>query len=144
MVVPWPSISAASRRRPARSSASVAARVAATVDLMPPAWYGRPAIRAANSADRSPANTRCACESTKPGSTARPATSAAASAAGARAAGPVHAITPVLDDQGGALERGEAAGRPHGAARGLPPSGALVTSSPIPVISRERAIGVAG
>ena len=46
--------------------------MAATVVAMPPAWYGVPAIRAANSALRSPANTRCACESTKPGSTARP------------------------------------------------------------------------
>ena len=42
VVVPCRSISPASRRSPARSSASVAARVAATVDLMPPAWYGRP------------------------------------------------------------------------------------------------------
>jgi hypothetical protein len=38
VVVPWRSISAASPRKPERSSASVAARVAATVDLMPPAW----------------------------------------------------------------------------------------------------------
>ena len=37
VVVPCASISPASLRSPARSSASVAARVAATVDLMPPA-----------------------------------------------------------------------------------------------------------
>src|SRR5204862_446918 len=65
--------------------------VAATVLRMPPARYGRPAIRAANSALRSPAKTRCACESANPGSTARPAASSTVSAAGARAAGPVHA-----------------------------------------------------
>src|SRR6266571_4805643 len=79
---------------------------------MPPARYGRPAIRAANSALRSPAKTRCACESANPGSTARPAASTAVSVAGARDAGPVHATrSPSMT------------------------SAALVTSSPIPVIS---------
>ena len=78
----------------ARSTASEAARVASTVPRMPPARYGRPAIRAANSALRSPAKTRCACESANPGSTARPAASTTVSAAGARAAGPVQATLP--------------------------------------------------
>ena len=76
---------------------------------MPPAWYGRPAIRAANSADRSPANTRCACESTKPGSTARPAASTTSSAAGARAAGPVQAIRSSSMTRAASLMRGEPA-----------------------------------
>ena len=73
---------------------SEAARVAATVVRIPPAWYGRPAIRAANSALRSPAKTRCAWESTNPGSTARPSASTTESAAGACPAGPVQATAP--------------------------------------------------
>ena len=40
------------------------ARVAATVVRIPPAEYGLPSIRAANSSARSPANTRCAWLST--------------------------------------------------------------------------------
>ena len=39
---------------------------------MPPAAYGAPAIRAANSSPRSPAKTRCVWLSTKPGMTQRP------------------------------------------------------------------------
>ena len=65
----------ASRRRAAASAASsrsTRARVAATVDRMPPAEYGCPAIRAANSSERSPANTRWVWLSTKPGITQRP------------------------------------------------------------------------
>ena len=54
------------------SSASVAARVADIVVRIPPASYGRPDIRAANSSARSPANTRWLWLSTKPGSTQRP------------------------------------------------------------------------
>ena len=46
--------------------------MASVVTRMPPAAYGAPAIRAANSSPRSPANTRCVCESTKPGITHRP------------------------------------------------------------------------
>ena len=41
-----------------------------------------------------PAKTRWACESTNPGSTARPRASTMSSAAGARPAGPVQAICP--------------------------------------------------
>src|SRR5712691_2282206 len=73
---------------------SLAAQVAATVLRMPPALYGWPAILAANSAPRSPAKTRCACESTNPGSTARAAASTASSAAGASEERPVQATTP--------------------------------------------------
>jgi len=40
-------------------SREFAARVASTVVLIPPALYAVPAIRAANSSARSPANTRC-------------------------------------------------------------------------------------
>ena len=47
-------------------------RVAAMVTLIPPASYGAPAIRAANSAARSPANTRWVWLSTNPGITHRP------------------------------------------------------------------------
>lgn len=65
-----------------------------TVVRMPPAAYGRPLIRAANSSARSPANTRCAWESTNPGSTARPPASYASSAAGACPDGPAHAMRP--------------------------------------------------
>ena len=52
------SASAASRATLARNVSSLAPRVAAIVVRMPPAEYGRPAIRASNSAARSPANTR--------------------------------------------------------------------------------------
>jgi len=38
VVVPWASISVLSARRFARSASSLAARVAATVVAMPPAW----------------------------------------------------------------------------------------------------------
>src|ERR1019366_9182093 len=53
-----------------------------------------PVIRAANSALRSPAKTRCAWESTNPGTTERPSQSITSSAAGASAAGPVQATRP--------------------------------------------------
>ena len=124
VVVPWRSISPASRRRFARSTASEASRVAATVPWMPPARYGRPAIRAANSALRSPAKTRWACESTKPGSTARPAASSTVAAAGARDAGPVQATWPPSMTSAASVSAAKA-----------PASPSLVTSSPIPVIS---------
>ena len=48
---------------------------------MPPAAYGRPAMRAVNSSARSPAKTRCVWLSTKPGTTQRPAASTRPSAA---------------------------------------------------------------
>src|SRR5215831_12246903 len=89
-----------------------------------------PAIRAANSALRSPSNTRWACESTKPGSTARPPQSAMWSAAGARAAGPVHATRPSSTTSAAS---GMTANGPGPAPS--PASGALVTSSPMFVIS---------
>ena len=85
VVVPWRSASWTSRAVPARSSSSVAVRVAATVVRMPPPVYGSPAIRAANSAARSPAKTRWAWLSTKPGMTAPPPASSTRSAAGALA-----------------------------------------------------------
>ena len=91
VVVPWRRISATSRETFAVSCSSVASRVAATVVRMPPAEYGVPVIRAANSSARSPANTRCECESTNPGITARPPRSIALSAAGASRRGPTHA-----------------------------------------------------
>ena len=53
---------------------------------MPPAAYGAPAIRAANSSARSPANTRWVWLSTKPGITQRPSASIRSSACGARRA----------------------------------------------------------
>ena len=134
VVVPWRSISVASRRRLARSAASEAARVASTVPRMPPARYGRPAIRAANSALRSPAKTRCACESANPGSTARPAASTTASAAGARDAGPVQATLPSAMTSAASVIAAKA---PAWLAPGWPSLGSpsLLTSSPIPVIS---------
>ena len=45
------------------------------VTAIPPASYGAPAIRAANSSARSPAKIRCVWLSTKPGITQRPAAS---------------------------------------------------------------------
>ena len=57
--------------------------MASIVTLMPPASYGAPAMRAANSAERSPANTRWVWLSTNPGITQRPPTSIRSSAAGA-------------------------------------------------------------
>jgi hypothetical protein len=83
VVVPCAAISATCLATLAASASSLAARVAATVVRMPPAEYGSPRIRAANSRERSPAKTRCAWLSTNPGMTAAPATSTSASAAGA-------------------------------------------------------------
>ena len=57
--------------------------MASIVTLMPPAAYGAPAMRAANSPERSPANTRCVWLSTNPGITHRPPTSIRSSATGA-------------------------------------------------------------
>ncbi|CAM5691286.1 hypothetical protein SFUMM280S_00363 [Streptomyces fumanus] len=65
--------------------------MAATVVRMPPAWYGRPDMRALNSSVRSPAKTRWEWEFTKPGSTARPPASTRLSVAGALLDSPVHA-----------------------------------------------------
>jgi hypothetical protein len=70
--------------RRARSSSSDAARVAATVRRMPPATYGWPAMRAANSSARSPAKTRCVWLSTNPGMTARPSASTTTAETSAR------------------------------------------------------------
>ena len=98
----------ASSRRAAVSAASSsvdAARVASVVTRMPPAAYGAPAIRAANSSPRSPANTRWVCESTKPGITQRPAASIRSSAAA-----PARSIgddATVLDDQRGVADEPE-------------------------------------
>ena len=74
---------------------------------MPPPSYGVPDIRAANSADRSPANTRWAWESTNPGTTARPARSRRSSASGARDAGPVHSDPAVVDHDRGVAQQPE-------------------------------------
>ena len=49
--------------------------VFATVDLIPPAEYFSPFMRASNSFDLSPAKTMCAWESTKPGITPMPCAS---------------------------------------------------------------------
>ena len=68
--------------------------VAATVLAMPPPSYGVPVIRAANSAERSPAKTRWLWESTKPGMRVRPPRSICRSAAGACAAFPIQATRP--------------------------------------------------
>ena len=78
--MPAPTASARRAAASARSSLSVAARVASVVTVMPDAAYGRPAIRAANSSARSPAKTRCVWLSTKPGITQRPAASSCSSA----------------------------------------------------------------
>ena len=75
VVVPWARISATRAATRVRSSSSVAPRVAPTDVAIPPASYRVPVIRAENSWERSPAKTRCECESTKPGTTARPPTS---------------------------------------------------------------------
>src|SRR5215468_10184478 len=131
--MPWASISRRSAPRLARSCSSLAARVAATVVAMPPAWYAVPAIRAANSALRSPANTRWACESTKPGRTARPPQSAISSAAGACRAGPAHATRPSSTTSAASARAANGPG-PAGRAPSAAP-GALVTSSPMFVIS---------
>ena len=58
VVIPAARASPSRRAASARSTSSGAARVAAIVTLMPPASYGAPAIRAANSAARSPAKLR--------------------------------------------------------------------------------------
>src|SRR5262245_35966731 len=95
---------------------------------MPPAAYGVPAIRAANSWARSPANTRWECESTKPGITARPPASTSTSASGASDAGPVQAT------RSPSSTRAASTTRPSGSSRVLR-AGSLVTSSPMPVIT---------
>src|SRR6266511_3606500 len=130
VVVPWRNASAASRATLARSTSSGAARVAATVVRMPPALYGVPAIRAANSTDRSPAKTRCAWLSTKPGSTARPPRSSRPSASGAVCRGPAYTTTPASTTS--------AASRTTPS--GPSPPGELVTSSAMP--SSRRAVTV--
>ena len=89
------------------SCSSVAARVAATVVRIPPAAYGSPAIRAANSCARSPAKTRWLWLSTKPGSTARPPASTTSSAAGASAAGPTQATRLPSTTSAASLDRAE-------------------------------------
>src|SRR5699024_877425 len=118
-VVPPRAASAASSRRFSASRSSVASRVAATVVAMPPAEYGRPAIRAANSAVRSPSNTRCVWLSTQPGNAARPPTSTRRSAAGAAAAAPTQAK--------------RVPSSTTAASGSVPTSGSFVVNSPIPV-----------
>ena len=85
-----------------------------------------PAIRAANSAARSPANTRCACESTNPGSTQPPPAEIIASAAGASAAGPTQVILPR------SITTAASATSPSGPS---PRAGSIVASSPMSVIT---------
>ena len=105
----------------------MAARVAATVVRMPPAAYGVPAMRAANSGARSPAKTRWEWESTNPGMTARPPASTWTSAAGASAAGPTQATrSPVEDDRGVGDDAEESSSAL---------AGSLVTSSPMLVMT---------
>ena len=91
-------------------------RVAAMVTLIPPASYGAPAIRAANSAARSPANTRWVWLSTNPGITHRPPASIRWSAAGA---GPV----PTAATRSPSITTWASVSSP---------SSVLVTSSPMP------------
>ena len=115
----------------ARSWSSGAARVARTDVAMPPPSYGVPDIRAANSADRSPANTRWAWESTNPGITARPARSRRSSASGARDAGPVHRTRP------SSTTTAASCSSPSPSACSAPSSvSSKVTSSAIPVTRR--------
>ena len=61
---------------------------------MPPPVYGSPAIRAANSADRSPANTRCAWRVDEAGDHRRAAGVEALVGGGRVARGPTHATRP--------------------------------------------------
>ena len=129
MVTPALSSSSASRLTPALSVASSAARVAATVVAIPPAAYGWPLIRAANSADRSPANTRCAWLSTKPGITLAPPKSTRVVGGGCVAR------RPHPRDRGRRRRRRRRPRRCPVRCR-RPGSGSLVTSSPMPVYRR--------
>ena len=87
-------------------------------------------MRAANSSPRSPANTRCVCESTKPGITQRPAASIRSS--GERARLLDRDDRAVLDDQRRVADEPERA-----LARAL---GSLVTSRPMSSTTR-RSLG---
>src|SRR3954470_1520293 len=99
----------ASRRRAwasLESSSRAAVRVASVVTRIPPAAYGAPAMRAANSSPRSPANTRWVWLSTEPGMTQR-----AAEAREAAAARRVQAL--VGGGRPGALDRRDAVAVEH-------------------------------
>ena len=78
---------------------------------MPPPSYGLPAIRAANSAPRSPAKTRWVWESTKPGISGPPAEVDLPVGGRRRAAGPDPGDPAVLDDHGGVGRRTRAGRR---------------------------------
>ena len=81
-------------------------------------------MRASNSAERSPSNTRCVWESTQPGSTARPPTDTRSSASGASAAGPIQAM--------------RSSSTTTAASVSTRPSGSTVVSSAMSVMSVER------
>src|SRR3974390_3039365 len=100
---------ASATRRPVllRSTSSEAARVALTVVRMPPAEYFCPDIRAANSAVRSPAKTRCEWLSTKPGMTARPSASPRVSVPPPGRRAPGH--DPAFEYHGGVADQPELA-----------------------------------
>ncbi len=119
----------------------MAARVAATVVRMPPAAYGVPAMRAANSGARSPAKTRWEWLSTNPGITARPPASTWVSAAGASAAGPTQATRSL------SITTAAFVWMPSGSSF-VARAGSLVTSSPmfvmtVDVMARGPPIAVA-
>ena len=107
---------------PVARASSDASRVAAIVTLMPPAAYGAPAIRAANSALRSPANTRCVWLSTNPGITQRPAASIRSSACGATPVPTARTCSSSKTSQASASS----------------PSSVFVTSSPMPSTTRAH------
>ena len=96
-MIPAASASAWRARASASSSSSGAARVASVVTAIPPASYGAPAIRAANSSARSPAKIRWVWLSTKPGITQRPPASRCSSRVGAGALDRDHRL--VLDHE---------------------------------------------
>ena len=99
-----------------------AARVASVVSGIPPASYGAPAIRAANSSARSPAKIRWVWLSTKPGIAQRPAASRRSSAAAP--AGSIALTSP------SSITSAQSRTRPSGPS---PSSGPLVTRAPMPV-----------
>src|ERR1039458_8834440 len=110
-----------------------AERVAATVADVPPASESVPAILAVNSSTRSPAKTRCVCESTNPGTTHRPAASSTSSAAGEVLAPPIQATVPF------STTRSTSRITPSDPD---PSSGQLVTSSPISRTSSDPTGGL--
>ena len=130
VVVPWRG--ASERAAAARSSSSLAARVARDRRPDPPPVYGAPAIRAANSAARSPAEDQVRVAVHEAGDDRGAAgVDQMPSPAGVPRRPPTQAAPAVL-------ARPARRPRPARASSCSPPVGSFVTSSPMPQIASAR------